>query len=189
MEENKNIVSKGVALFVTTLSSFLTTFMASSINIALPTIGKEFAIDTVMLGWIATAYILAAAIFLVPFGKLADIYGRKKIYTFGVIVYAFSSLISTLAPNEIVLIIARGLQGLGGAMIFGTAVAILTSVFPANERGKAIGSQIILKLREFAIKNNLKPSCGCAIENLASRKAIEKSGYVSRYKMINFKTK
>lgn len=139
MEDNKNSVSKSVALFVTTLSSFLTTFMASSINIALPVIGKEFAIDTVMLGWIATAYILTAAVFLVPFGKLADIYGRKKIYTSGIIVYTISSLISALAPNEIILILARGLQGFGGSMILGTAVAILTSVFPANERGKVLG--------------------------------------------------
>lgn len=58
-----------------------------------------------------------------------------------------------------------------------------------SKRGKSIGSQIILTLREFAIKNNMNPSCGCAIENLASQKTIEKSGFVSRYKMINFKTK
>ncbi len=57
------------------------------------------------------------------------------------------------------------------------------------KRGNSFGSQIILNLREFAIKNNLKPSCGCAIENLASQKTIEKSGFVSRYKMINFKAK
>jgi hypothetical protein len=57
-----------------------------------------------------------------------------------------------------------------------------------SKRGKSFGSQILLNLREFAIKNNLKPSCGCAIENMASQKIIEKSGFVSRYKMINFKT-
>lgn len=58
-----------------------------------------------------------------------------------------------------------------------------------SKRGKAIGSQIILNLREYSIKNNLIPSCGCAIENKASQKTIEKSGFVSRYKLINFKTK
>ena len=58
-----------------------------------------------------------------------------------------------------------------------------------SKRGKAIGSQIILNLREFSINNNLEPSCGCAIENQASQKTIEKSGFVSRYKMINFKIK
>ncbi len=58
-----------------------------------------------------------------------------------------------------------------------------------SKRGNAIGSQIILNLREFAINNNMKPSCGCAIENIASQKTIEKSGFVSKYKLINFRTK
>lgn len=58
-----------------------------------------------------------------------------------------------------------------------------------SKRGNSIGSQIILNLREYSIRNKLKPSCGCAIENQASQKTIEKSGFVSRYKMINFKTK
>lgn len=58
-----------------------------------------------------------------------------------------------------------------------------------SKRGNAFGSQIILNLREFAIENKMKTSCGCAIDNIASQKTIEKSGFVSRYKMINFKTK
>jgi predicted acetyltransferase len=57
-----------------------------------------------------------------------------------------------------------------------------------SERGNRIGSQIIINLKEFAIKNNLKPSCGCAIENIASQKTIERSGFVSKYKLINFTT-
>jgi EmrB/QacA subfamily drug resistance transporter len=138
-EANNNTINKNVALFVTTLSAFLTTFMASSINIALPSIAKEFSTDTVVLGWIATAYILTASVFLVPFGKLADIYGRKKIYALGIIVYAISSFITAIAPDAMTLIIARALQGIGGSMIFGTAIAILTSAFPANERGKVLG--------------------------------------------------
>jgi EmrB/QacA subfamily drug resistance transporter len=138
-EDNKNITSKKVALFVTTLSAFLTTFMGASINVALPVIAKEFSVDAVVLGWIATSYILAAAVFLVPFGKLADIYGRKKIYAAGIIVYTISSLLCAISPNATMLIITRSLQGLGGAMIFGTAIAILTSVYPPNERGKVLG--------------------------------------------------
>ena len=138
-ETNDNSVSKKVALFVTTLSAFLTTFMGAAINVALPKIGNEFSIDNIMQGWIATVYVLSAAIFLVPFGKLADIYGRKKIFTIGVIVYTISSFISAVAPDAITLLYARALQGIGGSMIFGTAIAILTSVYPANERGKVLG--------------------------------------------------
>ncbi len=138
-KEDNQSVSKRITLFITILSAFFTPFMASSINIALPAIGKEFGINTLTLSWVATSYILAAAAFLVPFGKVADIVGRKKIFTTGIIVYSLSSLISAFSPNEVILIIARTLQGIGGSMIFGTSIAILTSVFPANERGRVIG--------------------------------------------------
>jgi len=68
------------ALLVTTLGSFLIPFMGSSVNIALPSIGKEFAMDAVLLSWITTSYLVSAAIFLIPFGRIADIHGRKKTF-------------------------------------------------------------------------------------------------------------
>lgn len=130
---------KNTVLLVATLASFLAPFMSSSVNIALPAIEREFGIDAVLLGWVATAYLLAAAMFLVPFGRLADIWGRKKVFTWGAAIYTLSSLLAGLAPSISWLIAGRVLQGIGGSMIFGTGVAILTSVFPAGERGKAIG--------------------------------------------------
>ncbi len=131
--------SKRVVLLVVTMGSFLTPFMGSSINIALPSVGKEFAMDAVLLSWVATSYLLAAAVFLVPFGRIADIYGRKRIYTYGILIYTVSSLLSAISTSAVMLISFRILHGIGGAMIFGTGVAILTSVFPAGERGKALG--------------------------------------------------
>ena len=116
--------------------------MGSSINIALPTIGREFAMDAIVLGWVATAYLLAAAMFLVPFGRIADIYGRKRVFVSGITLYTLASLLSAGAPSALALIVLRVLQGMGGAMIFGTGVAILTSVFPASERGKALGINV-----------------------------------------------
>lgn len=139
MDITENKESKNTTLFVTTMSAFLTTFMASSINIALPTIAREFSINAVRLSWVAMAYLLTAAIFLVPFGKIADIYGRKKVYTSGIILYGISSLLAAFAPSAMTLIIIRAFQGIGGSMIFGTAVAILTSAFPANKRGRVLG--------------------------------------------------
>ena len=134
--------SKRAALIAATLASFLTPFMGSSTNVALPSIGREFSMDAVLLGWVPTAYLLAAAMFLVPFGRLADIHGRKKIFTYGIIVYTLASLFSGLAPSATLLIAARILQGVGSAMIFGTGVAILTSVFPARERGRVLGINV-----------------------------------------------
>jgi len=140
MSNNKNnIVNKRVALLVATLSSFLTPFMSSSVNIALPSIGNEFSMDAVLLNWVATSYLLAAAMFLVPFGKIADIKGRKKIFSCGILIYTLSSFLSAISTSAVTLISFRILQGIGSAMIFGTGVAILTSVFPSGERGKVLG--------------------------------------------------
>jgi len=134
-----NSTSKGVVLLVATIASFIFPFMASTVNIALPSLGKELSLDAVTLGWIATAYLLSSAALLVPFGKIADIYGRKKIFTYGIGIFTFSSLLSGLANSATMLIAWRVLQGIGGAMLAGTAVALLTTVFPAKERGKVLG--------------------------------------------------
>ena len=135
-------VNKKAVLLIATMASFLTPFMGSSINIALPSIGKEFAMDAVLLGWVATAYLLAAAVFLVPFGRIADIYGRKRIFTYGILIFTISSLLSAMSNSAVMLISCRILQGIGGAMIFGTGVAILTSVFPVGERGRVLGINV-----------------------------------------------
>ena len=137
-----NVPNKRAALLVATLGSFLTPFMGSSINIALPSIGNEFEMDAISLGWVATSYLLAAAMFLVPFGRMADIYGRKRIFTYGILIYTFASLLSAVSTSTDMLISFRVLQGIGGSMIFGTGVAILTSVFPVEERGKALGINV-----------------------------------------------
>ena len=127
------------ALVIATLTSFLPPFMASSINIALPAIGAEFSMDAILLGWIATSYLLSAAVFMVPFGKIADIYGMKKVFFIGLFIFTASSLVAFFAPSSTILIGSRVLQGIGSAMIFGTGTAILVNVFPLQERGKILG--------------------------------------------------
>lgn len=127
------------ALVVSTLSGFLTPYMGSAVNVALPAIAAEFSLKAVTLGWVATAYMLAAAVFLVPLGRLADIRGRKKVFLLGVTLFTGASVLAAMAPSAAALIAFRALQGLGGAMIFGTSMAILTCVYPHGERGRAIG--------------------------------------------------
>jgi EmrB/QacA subfamily drug resistance transporter len=133
---------KMIALIIVTLANFITPFMASSINIALPTIGKEFAANAILLSWIPTSFLVTTAIFAVPFGRISDIFGMKKIFTYGMIIFTISSLLSALAPSAISLIFFRIIQGIGGAMIFVTAVAIIILVFPPKERGKVLGITI-----------------------------------------------
>ena len=132
-------VDKRAVLVIAALSPFLTTFMGSAINIALPSIGHEFQMSAVLLGWVATAYILASATCLLPFGRLADIYGRKRVLTCGIFIFTIASLFLAFTPSATVLIALRAVPGISGAMIFTTGIAILTSVFPAGERGKALG--------------------------------------------------
>ncbi len=135
-------VSKGVVLFVTSMASFLTPFMGSSINIALPTIGREFNAGAFGLSWISTAYLLAAAMFLVPVGRLADLHGRRRVFLAGMAGYTFVSLLCGLATSEGMLIVFRALQGTADALMFATATAIVTSVYPPAERGRALGVNV-----------------------------------------------
>lgn len=136
MLKNKSI------LFVTTLSSFLTPFMGSAINIALPSIGKDLSMNTIALGWVATSYLLAAALFLLPLGKLADRKGRKKFFLAGVIIFVISSLATSLSVNSWMLIASRFVNGIGGALIYATALAILTSSYDKSVRGKVLGINV-----------------------------------------------
>jgi EmrB/QacA subfamily drug resistance transporter len=138
----ENDAIKNYALIIVTLVSFLNALMTSSINIALPSIGDNLGMDAVLLGWVATSNLIASAVFLVPFGRIADIYGRKKVFVYGLGLFTISSLLCALSNSGLMLISMRFLQGLGAAMILSTGFAIITSVFPMGERGKAIGINI-----------------------------------------------
>ena len=133
---------KRIVLSIAILAGFLTPFDASAVNIALPTIGSVFHMDAISLSWVATAYLLASAVFLVPFGKIADIWGRKKVFLWGICVFGAASFVMTLVATEHQMITVRIIQGIGAAMIYGTAIAILTAVFPPGERGRALGIYI-----------------------------------------------
>ncbi|MBP7497552.1 MAG: MFS transporter [Bacteroidales bacterium] len=134
-----NSVNKTIVIIITCLTSFIIPFMGSSINICLPAIDKEFGMNVVSLSWIATAYLLTSSIFILPFGRIADIYGRKKIYLYGISLFTITSLISGLSVSAAMLITARVIQGIASAMIAGTGMAILSSVFSEGERGKIFG--------------------------------------------------
>ena len=120
-------------------SSLMPTFLSSSVNVALPVVGKEFGMNAASLSWISTAYLLAAAVFLVPFGRAADIYGRKRIFFWGNMLLTVSSVLCVFTQSGWQLIILRILQGVGGCMLSSTGIAIISSVYPSGERGKALG--------------------------------------------------
>lgn len=130
---------KKSALFITSLASFINPFMGSSTHIILPSIARDLNLNAITLGWIGLSFLLSSSIFLIPFGKLADIYGRKKLFLYGSFIYGISSLFCSISNSAIFLIIFRIFQGLGGAMFFGISIALLSSIYPPEERGKALG--------------------------------------------------
>jgi len=134
--------SKTVVLIAITMSSFLAPMALSSVNIALPTMAKELNMNALSLSWVATAYMVAAAMFLVPLGRLADIVGRKKIFLLGAGVFTVASFLLGVSPSTGFIIAFRAMQGIGGSMLFGTGIAILTSVYPTEERGRVFGINV-----------------------------------------------
>ena len=134
--------SRRKVLLAAALGSSLAPFMVSAFIVALPSIGTEFSADSAMLGWVTSTFFLAAAICLVPVGRLADRSGIKKIFTAGIGVYAFSALLVIFSPSVDVLIAARFVTGIGAAMVFGTSIALVSLVFPESERGRAIGINV-----------------------------------------------
>jgi EmrB/QacA subfamily drug resistance transporter len=138
----KNSNKKRLVLALVIITSFINPFLGAAINIALPAISREFSLGAIGLSWVAMAFLLSSAVFLVPFGKVADITGRKRIFLYGNIIIALSSLLCALSTSGQMLIALRALQGIGSAMVFGTGMAIITSAFPPNRRGWAIGVSV-----------------------------------------------
>jgi MFS family permease len=134
--------SKTSVLIATTLGAFLTPFMGSALNVAVPAISQEFGMTATTQPWISNSYLIASLTFLLPFGRLADIYGRKKIFTWGIVVFTVFSLLTALSNSTEMFFAFRVLQGISGAMILGTSVALLTSAYPPQERGRVLGINV-----------------------------------------------
>jgi EmrB/QacA subfamily drug resistance transporter len=141
-EANEDKSLKRSVLLVATFAAFLTPFLSSAVNLALPAIGKDLHANAISLSWIISSFILSSAVFLLPFGRLGDIIGRKRIFSYGIVLFTVSTFLIVFSHSITSLIILRTLQGFSGAMIFGTSLAIITSVFPQGERGNAIGITI-----------------------------------------------
>ena len=120
---------KKAVLLVSAFAAFLVPFLTSALNLALPSIGKELHANAISLGWVISSFLLSSAIFLLPFGRLGDIIGRKKIFNAGLLLFTLSTFLILFSGSITSLIVLRILQGISSAMIFGTSMAILTSVF------------------------------------------------------------
>lgn len=126
-------------LIIAVLTALLTTFTGSALNLSIPSIDSEFHAGATAIGWVINGYILAAAAFSVPFGRLADLTGRVRVLKIGILVFSLCSGILCLIESIEVLLILRVVQGLGAAMIFATNQATLISYYPPEKRGSVLG--------------------------------------------------
>ena len=110
------------------------------VNVALPSIQRSLHANLSSLEWTVNAYTLTFAALLVTGGRLGDIYGRRKMFLFGVVLFALASATCGLAPNDVALVVSRAVQGIGAAFMMPATLSIITNAFPAHERGKAIGT-------------------------------------------------
>ena len=130
---------KSIVLIVVWLSAFGMPIMLSATNVAVPVIASQFNLSATQITWIPMSYLMASAMFVLTFGKLADIVGRKRIFFFGLLILSLSSIFAALATTGSMLLLGRAFQGFGAAMLYATQTAMVSSVYPAKERGKAIG--------------------------------------------------
>ena len=124
------------------ITSFMTTFMSSALNLSVPALESYFHVSAAAISWIVSSYTISVAAMSLPFGKIADITGRRKIFLTGIAGFGILSVISIFAPGIALLITFRALMGCCGAMIFATNNAILISSYPPEMRGKVLGYSV-----------------------------------------------
>ena len=138
----KKSSSKNLIIFLAAFTSFLAAFSTSSITVALPAIAEEFMIDVILQNWLATSFLLAIAIFSVPFGKLSGKFGLKKFFLWGIVLFIISTLGASLAFSAYSLIFFRVVQGIAVSIVNVAGFAMITEALPPQERGKGIGITI-----------------------------------------------
>jgi EmrB/QacA subfamily drug resistance transporter len=134
-EENRKWITLGAVSF----GLFMIMLDNTVVNVALPTMERDLHVKLEQLEWVVTAYALTFAALLITGGKLADLYGRRRIFVIGLVIYSLSSLACGFAPTAGFLIGARAVQGAGAALMNPATLSIITATFPPKERGQAIG--------------------------------------------------
>jgi len=129
-----------VALVATVAASAMASLDATVVNVALPHIGREFHAAVSSLQWVLTAYLLSLASLILLGGALGDRYGRRRVFVIGTVWFAAASALCGAAPNIEVLIAARALQGVGGALLTPGSLAILQASFREGDRAAAVGA-------------------------------------------------
>ncbi len=170
IQNNIRIHPGGKWFILTTvlLGATMSALDVSIVNVALPTLKSTFGVSMAVIEWIAMAYMLTLTIFLPLFGRLADVYGRSRLYNIGFVVFSAGSLLCGMSVTATFMIISRVIQAIGAGLLQANSVALITDAFPANERGKAIGIQGAMQ----AISMSVGPFVGGVLISTVGWRAI-----------------
>lgn len=137
--EEMSKAQKRTLLIASCIASAITPLTGTMMNLSLVSIGLTFGVGAHALAYVNTAFLLSSAVFMVPIAKIADIYGRRKLFVFGLILFTIASIVAYFSVSFEMLLILRAVMGLATAAIAGTAISMLTDAFGPSERGAAIG--------------------------------------------------
>lgn len=130
-------------LFVTTLTTFFTIFLSSAVMIAIPTLASDFGMSNIVQSWVSTIYLLALAVVTIPAGQISWRYGLKKTMIIGLIIFTFTSALIMFSTSQDMFLTLRIFQGIGAGFLTVAATALLVSAFNPEDRGKALGINVI----------------------------------------------
>lgn len=126
-------------LFIVVLSVFMSALDGSIVNVALPTMAKSLHVTTGAIAWVVSVYLIAVSATMLLFGRLGDIWGKTKVFLFGIALFTVGSFLCGITYSLGILLIARMIQAVGAAGMMANSQGIITHVFPAQERGRALG--------------------------------------------------
>ena len=139
MTSTRHPTTRWFLLALVAVGTFMSTLDASIVTVAMPTLTSAFGTSVATSQWFVLAYTFAVTVLLLPFGRLGDIHGRRRLYVFGVAVFSAGSLVCGVSVSALMLILARGLQGIGSAAVMSCGPALVTQAFPPEQRGKSLG--------------------------------------------------
>jgi EmrB/QacA subfamily drug resistance transporter len=168
MEPSQKSHRKWWVLLSIGIGTFMTALDTSVVNTVLPVIRKTFQTEVASVEWVVMIYLLVLSALLLSFGRLGDLRGHKIIYISGFVVFVGSSMLCGLAPNVLILVICRGFQALGAAMLAANSPAILTKSFPSEQRGKVLGLQATMTYLGLTVG----PSFGGWLASVAGWQAV-----------------
>ncbi len=160
--------SKGFVVIAACLTSFLSPFMSSGVGVALPAVARSFGVDALLLSWIATSYLLSLGFFLLPVGRITDLFGRRRALLWGCLIFSGACALGAAAPAFPILLLARFIQGAGGALLVVAGMALLASAVPPEERGRALGFNVAA----VYLGISLGPTLGGLLADLAGWRSV-----------------